>query len=153
MMRNAIPFACAALLAAGLISDAAAIVRCEGADRKVTYSNTECPPNTRQVRKVDESPPVIVHDGKAAAASDAEPRPPARIEKAKSRAAAADPLQQDRQLTAQIAAQQRDCETRARRLQHLQEDLAAALPANRSSAELALRRAQDEYQVLCPKKQ
>jgi hypothetical protein len=137
-------------LSAGVATEAAAIVRCEAPDGKVTYSNTECPQSTRLVRRVDESPPVVVHEGKRAV-RDAEPRPPARIEVARPRAPA-DPVQEDQQLTAQIAAQQRECGTRARQLQHLQDDLAAALPATRSSAELALRRAQDEYQALCPKR-
>ncbi len=150
-MRTAIPLACAALLAAGLAGPAAAIVRCESADGKVTYSDSDCPPKTRQVRKVEESPPVVVHEGSKSAANESEPRPPLRIEKAKPRRPA-NPVQQDQQLTAQIAAQQRDCEARERQLQHLRDDLAAALPSNRSSAELDLRRAQDEYQALCPKK-
>lgn len=148
-MRNLIPLACAAILALPA-GDAAAIVRCESADGKITYSNAECPANTRQVRKVEESPPVVVHEKGGTDTAASEPRPAQRIEKAKPRAAN-DPVQQDRQLTAQIAAQQRDCEARARQLQHLQTDLAGALPSNRSSAEMALRRAQAEYQTLCPK--
>jgi hypothetical protein len=139
----------AILLTAGLATEAAAIVRCEAANGKVTYSNTDCPPNTRLVRKVDESPPILVHDGKPSA-RETEPRAPARIEATKRRMPS-DPVQEDQQLTAQIAAQQRECEERARQLRHLQGDLAAASPANRSSAELTLRRAQDEYQALCPK--
>ncbi len=151
-MRNAIHLVCAALLATGLTGQAAAIVRCESADGKVTYSNTDCPPNSRQVRKVQESPPIVVHDETTRpAAGDAPPRAAPRIEKSKPRAPA-DPMRLDQQVTAQIAAQQRDCEMRARQLEHLQGDLAAASPANRSSAELTLRRAQEEYQVLCPKK-
>jgi len=149
-MRNAISLACAALVAAGLTGSAAAIVRCESADGKVTYSNAECPANTRQVRRIEESPPVVVHDGKKAASGETQPQPPQRIERTKLRVT--DPMLEDQQLTAQIAAQQQECEKRERQLQHLQEDLAAASPANRSSAELALRRAQDEYQTLCPKK-
>lgn len=148
-MRSAITCTCATLLVA-LTGNAAAIVRCESADGKVTYSNTECPANTRQVRKVEQSPPVVVHDGKTTAARDDDTKQGQRIEKAKPRTT--DPAREDQQLTAQIAAQQRDCEARERQLQHLQGDLAAAPAANRSSAELALRRAQDEYQALCPKR-
>ena len=150
-MRPAIALVCSALLSAGIASPAAAIVRCESADGKVTYSNTDCPPKTREVRRVDESPPVVIHEGGKAAAAEWAPRGASRIEKCKPRRPT-DPVQQDQQLTAQIAAQQRDCEARERQLQHLQDDLAAASPANRSSAEMALRRAQDEYQALCPKK-
>jgi hypothetical protein len=138
----------AALLIGGFAGNAAAIVRCEAPDGRVTYSNGDCPPNTRMVRKVDQSPAVVVHDDAQEVAKVAEPRPPARIEPARPRPAA-DPQQQDRQLTAQIAAQQRECEARARQLQHLLADLDAASPAARSSAELALRRAQDEFEAMC----
>jgi hypothetical protein len=149
-MRTSPVLVCAALLAAGLHGEAAAIVRCEAADGRVTYSNTDCPPNTRAVRKVELSPPVVVNDENRTAARETEPRPPARIEPAKP-AAPANPVQEDQQLTAQIAAQQRECEARGHQLRHLQEDLEAASPAARSSAELALRRAQDEYRTLCPR--
>jgi hypothetical protein len=146
-MRIAHSLACA-VLAVGLAGNAAAIVRCEAADGKITYSNSECPPKTRLVRKVDQSPPVIVHDGERPAGKNGEAPLPPRIEAAKP-APAPDPVRQDRELTAQIAAQQRECDARSRQLQHLRADLDAAPPAARSSAEMALRRAQDEYQALC----
>jgi len=142
--------ACAALLAAGLARDAAAIVRCEDADGKVSYSNTECPPNTKLVRKVEPSPPVIVHDkARPAAKADRTP-PPARIEPARS-PRTTDPVQEDQELTAQLAEQRRECEARVREIQRLQDDVNAAPADARASAELTLRRAQDDYRALCPR--
>lgn len=142
--------ACAVLLGAGLARDAAAIVRCESADGKVTYSNSDCPPNTRLVRKIEPSPPIVVHDKADRATMAGETRPPARVEPSRPRRTD-DPLQLDEELSAQLAQQRRECEARARELQRLQEDVGAALPANRASAELTLRRAQDDYRALCPR--
>jgi uncharacterized membrane protein YqiK len=142
--------ACLALLAAGVSREAAAIVRCESADGKVTYSNSECPPNSRLVRKVEPSSPIVVHDGPRPAASAADAKSTARIEPSRTRRAE-DPLQIDEELQAQLAAQRRECDTRAREVQRLQDELTAASPENRASAELALRRAQDDYRALCPR--
>ena len=80
-MRIAPVAICVALLAAANSGLAAAIVRCEGPDGRVTYSNNECPPNTKAVRQVDLAPPVVVHDG-APAPKDSRP-PPARQEPAR----------------------------------------------------------------------
>lgn len=149
-MRIATAVACAALLAAGQMRDAAAaIVRCEAADGKIVYSNTECPPETKLVRKVDQSPPVIVHDG-ARPAAKAGVRVPPAVEPARARPAP-DPNQEDRELTEQLAAQRRECEVRLRDIERLQQDLDAAPSGARASAELALRRAQDDYRALCPR--
>jgi uncharacterized coiled-coil protein SlyX len=139
-----------ALLAAGVARDASAIVRCESADGKVTYSNSDCPPNTKLVRKIEPSPPVVVHDNARPAAKAGEARPPAKVEPSRARRTE-DPVQIDEELNAQLAEQRRECEARTRELQRLQDDVNAALPANRASAELALRRAQDEYRALCPR--
>lgn len=145
-----------------LCRDAWAIFRCEDRSGRVTYSNLPCPANAQTVRRVDDSPPIVVHEGaeqartaaggastspaSAVASAHVAPRIEAtRVEPARN------PIEEDRRITAQYNAQRRDCEQRARRLQFLQEDLRAALPVARSSAELALRRAQNEYQQLCPK--
>lgn len=148
-MRFATIAACAALIAACGAGEAAAIVRCESADGRVTYSNTECPPNTKPVRQVDLSPPVIVHEAGPAAAERAKAAPP-RLEPARSRREE-DPARLDEELTAQLAAQRRECEARLREIQRLQQDLDVAPPEARASAELALRRAQDDYRALCPR--
>ncbi len=142
--------ACAALLGSGLARDAAAIVRCESADGKVTYSNSDCPPNTRMVRKIEPSPPVVVHDKANPVAKAGEARPPVKVEPSRPRRTE-DPVQLDEEVSAQLAEQRRECESRARELQRLQDDVRAASPANRASAELTLRRAQDDYKALCPR--
>jgi uncharacterized coiled-coil protein SlyX len=139
-----------ALITAGHARDASPIIRCEAADGRVTYSNDECPPNTRAVRKIDLSPPVVVHEGGRAPARAGEAQPAARVEASPARRSE-NPAQIDEELNAQLAEQRRECEARARELQRLQDDLNAALPANRASAELALRRAQEDYRALCPR--
>lgn len=148
-MRLVTALACI-VLAAASYTPAAAIVRCEAADGKVTYSNADCPPNSRMVRQIDLTPPVVVHDGTAAAGKVGAPRPPARIEPSRSRRAD-DPAQIDQELSVQLAEQRRECEARAREIQRLQDDVGAARPDSRASAELALRRAQDDYKALCPR--
>lgn len=142
--------ACLVLLAAGLARDAAAIVRCESADGKVTYSNSDCPPNTRAVRKIELSPPVVVHDSARPPEKGAPARPPARVEPSRARAAD-NPAQIDEELNAQLAEQRRACEARSREMQRLQDDVNAASPESRASAELALRRAQEDFKALCPR--
>jgi hypothetical protein len=55
------------------------VQRCESADGKVTYSNTQCPAGTSATRKVNTSPPVAVDDengGIARAAMRAEVKKP-----------------------------------------------------------------------------
>ena len=138
------------LLASGLSPALAAIVRCEAADGKVTYSNTECPPNTKMVRKVEPSPPVVVHDGGRAPGKAGDDRPVAKLEASRPRRVE-DPVQIDEELSAQLAEQRRECEARARELQRLQDDINDATPAARASTELSLRRAQDDYRALCPR--
>lgn len=60
--------ACWALVLTALHAAAAAttVQRCETADGKVTYSNTQCPAGTSPTRKVDTAPPVSVDEQKAA---------------------------------------------------------------------------------------
>lgn len=141
--------ACTALLAAGFAPGAAAIVRCETADGRVIYSNSDCPPNSKLVRKVEQSPPVVANPGRRPPARPGEAAPPARVQASPSRGAD-DPARIDEELSAQLAEQRRECDARARELQRLQDDVAAS-PANRASAELALRRAQDDFRALCPR--
>ncbi|MCU0765227.1 MAG: hypothetical protein MUF32_04300 [Burkholderiaceae bacterium] len=140
--------ACIALLAAGFAPAAAAIVRCETADGRVIYSNSDCPPNSKLVRKVEQSPPVVANPGGRPPARPGEA--PARVQPSPARGAA-DPARVDEELSAQLAEQRRECDERARELQRLGDDVAAASPANRASAELALRRAQDDFRALCPR--
>jgi hypothetical protein len=149
-MRATPTLAVALIMAVASQAATAAIVRCESADGKVVYSNAECPPNTRLVRKVEQAPPVVVHDG-AAAPADRNGKPSAAaIERARPKPPA-DPNQVDRQLTEQLAAQRRECEARLRQIEQLQRDLEAASDETRASAELALRRAQEDFRALCPR--
>jgi hypothetical protein len=150
MRLATVTMACLLLLIAGVSREAAAIVRCESADGKVTYSDSDCPPKTKPVRKIELSPPIVVHDSERLPAKAGEARPPARVEPSRARRTE-NPSQIDEDLKAQLAEQRRDCEARARELQRLQDDLNAASAANRASAELALRRAQDDYKALCPR--
>ena len=139
-----------ALITAAHARDASPIVRCEAADGRVTYSNDACPPSTRAVRKIDLSPPVVVHEGGRAPARAGEAQPAAKVEATRARRSE-NPAQIDEELNAQLAEQRRECEARGRELQRLQDDVNAAEPANRASAELALRRAQEDYRALCPR--
>jgi predicted ribosome quality control (RQC) complex YloA/Tae2 family protein len=43
-----------------------AVQRCESKDGSVTYSNTDCPPGSTAVRKVNTDPPVSIEEKKAA---------------------------------------------------------------------------------------
>jgi hypothetical protein len=150
-MRSATAVVFALTLAAGLLHDAtAAIVRCESADGRVAYSNSECPPGTKLVRKVEQSPPVVVHDGVRPPANTTDRKPAASLERARPRPTP-DPIAEDRQLTEQLAAQRRECEARLRDIERLRQDLEASSGESRASAELALRRAQDDHRSLCPR--
>lgn len=149
-MRLVIAAACATLLATGLSPAVAAIVRCEATDGKVTYSNTECPQNTKMVRQVEPSSPVVVHDGGRPQAGAGDDRPAVRLEASRP-PRVEDPVRIDEELNAQLAEQRRECEARARELQRLQDDVNAAATSARASAELSMRRAQDDYRALCPR--
>ncbi|HTN49273.1 MAG TPA: DUF4124 domain-containing protein [Burkholderiaceae bacterium] len=54
------------LLLGAAMASAQNVQRCESADGKVTYSNTQCPEGTSAVRKVNTAPPVAVDEQKAA---------------------------------------------------------------------------------------
>ncbi len=60
----------AVALIAGLLGSPAwsqsSVQRCESKDGQVTYSNTQCPPGTSPVRKVNTEPPVSSDERKAA---------------------------------------------------------------------------------------
>lgn len=148
----------AALLLVALCGSAAAqapaVYRCEDANAKVTYSDTPCPGTARSSRKLDDAPALRIGADDAApdTASPDKAGPGAgTIEPSRPRSDF-NPIQEDEKITAQIAAQRQACEQMARRLRFLEQDLATAQPANRSSAELALRRAQDEYLTQCPRR-
>ena len=134
-----------ALLASTAIAEP--VFRCEGKDGKVTYSDSPCPSDSRAARKLDDAPPVSTHGGKEAPRSA---REAGQI--AQSPNAGLDPMQENRQLDDQIAASRRQCQDLARSVQYAKQDLDAAIPSQRSTAELALRRAQDQFALSCPRK-
>lgn len=144
-MRTAILGLVVAL--AAQIAGAQNVYRCEGKDRRVTYSDEPCPPDSRSVRKLEETPTVSTAAGKDAPRNA---REAGQI--ASSRSGRFDPIEEDRRLDEQIAATRRECAELARRVQYARQDLEAAPPSLRSSAELALRRAQDQYQLYCPRR-
>jgi hypothetical protein len=139
------------MLVPALFAGAAAaepVFRCEGKDGKVTYSDAACPTDSRVTRKLDDAPPVSTATGKDAprdareAGQIAQSRTTGRL----------DPLQEDRQLDEQIAASRRTCLDLSRRVQYAKQDLDAASSGQKATAELALRRAQDQYSLLCPRR-
>ena len=135
-------------LSAASAAAAETVFRCEGKDGRITYSDTTCPSDSRAMRKLDDAPPVSIAVSKEGA-RDA--RDAGQIAQSKS-SGKADPMQESRQLDEQIAATRRECVELGRRVQYAKQDLEGAIPAQRSTAELALRRTQDEYALYCPRK-
>jgi hypothetical protein len=124
------------------------VFRCEAKDGRVTYSDLPCPSDSRTVRKLDPDEPTV----STAAGKEAPRDAHAAGQIAQSRGGTVDPLQESRQLDEQIAATRRECADLARNVQYAKQDLDAATPNQRSTAELALRRAQDQFALLCPHK-
>lgn len=129
------------------VAAAEPVFRCEGKDGRVTYSDSACPSDSRVARKLEDAPPVSTASGKDA---PRDAREAGQI--AQSRSARLDPLQEDRQLDEQIAAARRNCLDLSRRVQYARQDLDAASAGQKATAELALRRAQDQYALLCPRR-
>jgi hypothetical protein len=126
-----------ALLVAAPAAFGKDVQRCEDAAGRVTYSNEACPPGTKRSRAVDTSQPVEA-DAKAAPAErkDAAPRT-VRVERTPS--------------PPQALAVNKDalCRELALRVNYARRDLDAASPQQRASAELAMRRAQEDYDLEC----
>jgi hypothetical protein len=159
------------------LDSAAAINRCEGRDGRVTYTDEPCPTTARSSRKVDDSPPVLSRDvpgqtakdpaeAKASAmpeSKEAESKsaPQGGAEAAKAAPAAlqlqpgritasSNPEQEMQRLDELRVRQQRQCAEANRRIDYATKDLQAAIGADRASAELALRRLQEEARTVCP---
>ncbi len=64
--RGRLALAALTLLAVPTVVVAQTVQRCESADGKVTYSNTQCPEGTSATRKVNTSPPITVDEQKSA---------------------------------------------------------------------------------------
>jgi hypothetical protein len=136
-----------AVLGLTLVGSAVAaetVFRCEGKDGRVTYSDAPCPSDSRAARRLEEGPTVSIPSGKNAG-RDA--RDAGQMSRSK-----ADPLAENRQLEEQIAASRRECSDLAQRVQYAKQDLDLAAPNQRSTAELALRRAQDQFALYCPRR-
>ncbi len=140
--RDAIrPGLLGALLAvAGLLaapsSDANNVQRCEDAAGRVTYSNETCPPGTKKSRAVDTSQPVEA-DAKSAPADRKDLPRTVRVERTPT--------------PAKAVAVNKDalCRELATRVNYARRDLEVASPQQRASAELAMRRAQEDYDLEC----
>lgn len=131
----------------------AAVSRCEDRAGRVTYTNDTCPPDMKLVRRIDDSPPVRVLDGGArTGARDGEPAPPRAAAGLQPAAPnpSTNPEQEIRALDEARARQQQRCADLARRIDYATLDLRAAPAADRASAELALRRLQEEARATCP---
>ncbi|MCA3222375.1 MAG: DUF4124 domain-containing protein [Burkholderiales bacterium] len=195
-MRVLLP--CLALLLAAPLA-AQPVVRCEGTDGRVTYTNEPCPGGARTARAVDNTPAVQAQreaparsagkdkdkdknsandndsdksghkiGDKSKAADRAPARPAAlkgrdggregsraegngegRIESAQTTSSLT-PAQQIEQLDQERARQRAQCVQLERRIGFARTDVDTALGNQRASAELQLRRLQDEHRLLCP---
>jgi hypothetical protein len=124
------------------------VFRCEGKDGRITYSDEPCPSSSRSVRKVDDAPPLAIPSAKDAPRNARE----AGAIGQRKNTARFDSYVEDRRLEEQIAAQKRACDDLSRRLSYARRDLDAAVASQRASAELALRRIQDEHQLHCARR-
>ena len=122
------------------------VFRCEGKDGRITYSDAPCPTTSRSVRKVEDGPTLAVPPAKEAKEAR-NARDAGAI--AQGRPARFDPYMEGRRLDEQIETQKRECEELGRRLNYANRDLEIATGSQRASAELALRRAQDQYKAQC----
>jgi hypothetical protein len=130
-------------LAAGAAASADVVFRCEGKDGRITYSDSACPADSRSARKLDE-PPAVSTSGKDA---PRDAREAGQI--AQGRPVKLDPLQESRQLDEQIANARRECAELSHQVQYARQDLDGASPSQKATAELALRRAQDQFSLYC----
>ena len=94
-------------------------------------------------------------DSAKAAAKDAPPKAAAeagRIAAGGRIAASASPEQQIQQIDEQYARQRRECADLSRRVDYARGDLDAASASQRASAELSLRRLQEQFKAQCPRR-
>jgi len=175
--RARMPAATIAVLVVALagVDAADAINRCEGRDGRVTYTDEACPATVRSARKVDDSPPVQTRTAplreatasKDAKDSKAEPKETegkggaatgGEVAKGVAMPAlqagrittSSSPEQEMQRLDELRERQRRQCAEATRRVDYATKDLQAAVGADRASAELALRRAQEEARGVCP---
>lgn len=115
---------------------ASEVQRCEDAAGRVTYSNETCPPGTKRSRAVDTSQPVEA-DAKGAPAGPKDAPRTVRVQRTPT--------------PAQAVAVNKDalCRELATRVRYARRDLETASPQQRASAELAMRRTQEDYDLEC----
>jgi hypothetical protein len=137
----------AGIVFAGRAAGADTLRRCEDGNGNITYSNQACPIGTAHERPVEIRPAVELPQGGGAKATSAGvlklPDAPtaAVVPTEKS------PVDKSEQNKANIAR----CDDLVRRIEYGQQDMLAASASERASAELNLRRLQDEYQANCSK--
>jgi hypothetical protein len=139
---------CTALAGLGAAAPAWADVRrCEDAEGHVTYSNQACPSGTAKERGVEQRSAVEVPPGGNGAPATRQ----GVLKVPESDAAtvvprAEGPGPQSREQSKALVAR---CDDLVRRIEYGQQDLLTTTGAERASAELGLRRLQDEYQANC----
>lgn len=118
------------------VLQAGEVQRCEDAAGRVTYSNETCPPGTKKSRAVDTSQPVET-DAKGAPAERKDAPRTVRVQRTPA--------------PAQRVAVNKDalCRELATRVNYARRDLETAPAQQRASAELAMRRAQEDYDLEC----
>ncbi len=117
------------LATSGTHAAAETVQRCEGADGKVTYSNSACPDGTKAVRQVNTTPPIAVDEQKAAKDRARRDAAAAKdVEKARDKERETEEAQAER-----AAAEQKKAQAKAReRCERARRDLERARSARAS---------------------
>lgn len=135
----------AAVLAIPLLLSAQAaraeVTRCEDAKGRVTYSNAACPEGTTKERPVTSRSAVEVPDSGAGASAEQ-----IGVRRSGAASPAATPSAASRDDARALVAY---CDDLVRRIGFRQQDLLSTTGNERASAELGLRRLQDEHQSNC----
>jgi Domain of unknown function (DUF4124) len=132
-----------------MVVQAQAIQRCEGADGRVTYSNSACPSGTRLVREVDTSP--AVSPGEQKAAPDRARRDAKALNDLESTRTTEEKAQQ--RLLEKARAKDEQCTRLRLRAELARDQLDAEKVSNRRPPlQGKYERAQKEYTATCPKR-
>lgn len=133
------------------------VQRCEGADGRITYSNTKCPDGTTAARAVNTAPPISVDEQKAARerakrdAADAKASEKARAqEEAKAQRAAAEQKKADAKKRENCEHAQRSLE-RAKATRAALSDQRAATAAQMQKADNEISKRETELAKACPR--
>lgn len=125
------------------------VFRCEDGKGRVTYSDEPCPSSARSIRRIDDTPPVRVNEDAAPKAVTRLSAPVINLQAVQT--TAFDPDAEFRRLDEDRVRQQRECQRLNQRIAYASNDLATASESQRASAELALRRLQEEQRAVCPR--